>query len=102
MRIIRAIADGERNPVTLAQMRDVRCHASAETVCSALTGNWRDEHIFALCQSLALFDFYQVKIVECDRKLEIALRDLADGNGHDIGPSLPLKLIGECGTDLAA
>jgi hypothetical protein len=50
-----------------------------------LTGNWRDEHIFALCQSLALFDFYQVKIVECDRKLEIALRDLADGNGHDIG-----------------
>jgi hypothetical protein len=64
MHIIRAIADGERSPITLAQMRDVRCHSSAETICSASTGNWRDEHIFAL------FDFYQVKIVECDRKLE--------------------------------
>jgi hypothetical protein len=140
MRIIKAIADGERNPVTLAEMRDVRCHATVETICSALTGNWRDEHIFALCQSLALFDFYQSKIVECDRKLEIALRDLEDGNGHDtahlpkvrtktrqvnapdfevrsalyrvlgvdltqihgIGPSLALKLVGECGTDLSA
>jgi hypothetical protein len=84
MRIIRAIVNGERDPDTLAQMRDVRCHASAETICSALTGNWRDEHIFALCQSLALFDFYQVKILECDRKLEIVLRTLEGGDGYDI------------------
>ena len=54
MRIIRAIVAGERTPVTLAEMRDVRCHASVEIICAALSGNWRDEHIFALCQSLAL------------------------------------------------
>ncbi|WP_202946096.1 transposase [Novosphingobium pentaromativorans] len=111
----------------------------AETICSALTGNWRDEHIFAVYQSLALFDFYQVKTVDCDRKLEIAFRDLEGGEEYDIarlpkvrtkstqvntpdfdvrlalyrvlvvdltlihgiGPSLALKLVGECGTDLA-
>jgi transposase len=58
MRIIRAIVAGERTPMTVAEMRDVRCHVSVETICAALSGNWRDEHIFALCQSLALYDFY--------------------------------------------
>lgn len=58
-------------------LRDIRCHASIEKICAALSGNWRDEHIFALCQSLALYDFYQIKILECDRKLEIALKALA-------------------------
>jgi len=140
MRIIRAIVAGERMPITLAEMRDVRCHASVETICAALSGNWRDEHIFALCQSLALYDFYQTKILECDRKLEVALKALEIDKGYDIrglskvrtkrrqvntpdfevrsalyrvlgvdltqihgiGPSLALKLVGECGTDLAA
>lgn len=140
MRIIRAIVSGERTPNTLAQMRDVRCHATIETICAALSGNWRDEHIFALGQSLALFDFYQTEILECDRKLEVALKALEIDEGHDvrhlakvrtkrrqvnapdfevrsalyrvlgvdltqihgIGPSLALKLVGECGTDLAA
>lgn len=44
MRIIRAIVAGERDPGTLAEMRDVRCHASAAKICAALAGNWRDEH----------------------------------------------------------
>jgi transposase len=140
MLIIRAIVAGERMPQTLAEMRDVRCHASVEKICAALSGNWRDEHIFALCQSLALYDFYQTKILECDQKLKVALKALEIDNGHDtrnlpkvrtktrqantpdfevrfalyrvlgvdltqihgIGPSLALKLVGECGTDLAA
>jgi transposase len=140
MRIIGAIVAGERNPGTLAEMRDIRCHASVETICAALSENWRNEHIFALCQSLALYDFYQTNILECDRKLEVALEALQINEGHDItrlpkvrtktrqvntpdfavrsalyrvlgvdltqirgiGPSLALKLVGECGTDLAA
>ena len=140
MRIVRAIVEGERKPDILAGMRDRRCHSSAETICAALSGNWRDEHVFALCQALALYDFYQTKILECDRKLETTLRDLAVDQDHDtrnlpkvrtkttqanapdfevrgalyrllgvdltqihgIGPGLALKLVGECGTDLAA
>jgi transposase len=37
MRIIRAIVAGERAPDTLAAMRDIRCHASAEKICAALS-----------------------------------------------------------------
>lgn len=84
MRIIRALVAGECSPGTRAGMRDIRCHASAEKICAALSGNWRDEHVFALTQSLALSDFYQTKILKCDRKLESALGVLEVGNGYDI------------------
>lgn len=140
MRIIRAIVSGERDPDVLACMRDVRCHSSSETIRASLIGNDRDEHIFALTQSLELYDFYQQKMLECDRKLEIAIAAMTDEvempraplpkvrrrskqvnspsfdvraalyglvgvdltQIHGLGPSLALKLIGECGTDLRA
>src|SRR5256885_1154902 len=50
MAIIRAIVAGERDPNVLARHRDRRCHASVETICQALVGNYREEHIFALAQ----------------------------------------------------
>src|SRR5579859_7213261 len=39
--IIRAIVAGERNPVTLAQLADRRCHSSQDEIAKALTGNYR-------------------------------------------------------------
>ena len=140
MRIIRAIVAGERDPDILAGFRDVRCHSSIETIRASLVGNDRDEHIFALAQSLDLYDFYQAKMLECDCKLEAAIAALeikaATPPGlppkarvktrqvnapsfdvraalygvigvdltqiHGLGPSLALKLVGECGTDLRA
>jgi transposase len=76
MKIVRAILDGERTPSTLAEFRDVRCKASVETIGDALTGNYRDEHVFALRQALELHDFYSVKIEDCDREVERCLRAL--------------------------
>jgi transposase len=140
MRIIRAIVAGERDPEVLAAFRDIRCHSSVEVIKAALVGNDRDEHIFALTQSLDLYDFYQTKIGDCDRKLEAAVAALTvrvDGDVpalpkartkrnqvnapsfdvraalygvlgtdltqiHGLGPSLALKLVAECGTDLRA
>jgi len=140
MRIIRAIVAGERNPDVLATYRDVRCHSSVETIRAALVGNDRDEHVFALTQSLELYDTYQAKMLDCDRKLESSIATLTDRGAkpvsklsrprvktkqvntpsfdvraalygvlgvdvteiHGLGPSLALKLIGECGTDLRA
>ena len=140
MRIIRAIVAGERDPEVLATFRDIRCHSSTEVIKAALVGNDRDEHIFALTQSLDLYDFYQTKIEDCDRKLEGAVAALTVKAGgdvpalpkartkrnqvnapsfdvraalygvlgtdltqiHGLGPSLALKLVAECGTDLRA
>lgn len=67
---------GERDPDVLASCRDVRCHSSSETIRAALVGNDRAEHIFALAQSLDLYDAYQEKIADCDARLEAAMGEL--------------------------
>lgn len=83
MRIIRAIVDGERDSEKLAAMRDVRCKESLETIRSALVGNYQPEHVFALKQALALYDFYQHCIDECDVEIE---RTVA---GLNVGKAMP-------------
>jgi transposase len=88
MRIIRAIVAGERDPEVLAAFRDIRCRSSVEVIKAALVGNDRDEHIFALTQSLELYDVYQAKIEDCDRKLEVAVAALTVKADGDI-PALP-------------
>ena len=85
MRIIRAIVAGERNPDVLATYRDVRCHSSVETIRAALVGNDRDEHVFALTQSLELYDTYQAKMLDCDRKLESLIAALTDRGAKPVG-----------------
>ena len=77
MRIISAIAAGERDTDVLASPREVPCYSSVETIRASLVRNDRDEHVFALSQSLELYDFYQEKMLECD-KLEKTMSDLPD------------------------
>ncbi len=86
MRIIRAIVDGERDPEVLAAFLDVRCKCSMDTIKAALVGNDRDEHVFALTQSLEAYDFYKVQIEACDRKLEAAVGALAVRADNDLAP----------------
>ncbi|MGH8057565.1 MAG: IS110 family transposase, partial [Candidatus Entotheonellia bacterium] len=78
MAIMRAILAGERDPVKLAQLRDYRCHHDQDAIAKALYGQWREEHLFALAQAVALYDVYHQKIVECDRQIEAHLRTFAD------------------------
>jgi len=87
MRIIRAIVSGERDPDKLAAMRDVRCKESIETIRAALVGNYQPEHVFALKQALALYDFYQTCIDECDAEIE---RTVAGLNIDRPVPEAPL------------
>ena len=50
-------------------------------------GNYQPEHVFALSQALALFDFYQDRIAECDAQIERALQMLC---ADKVEPSEPL------------
>src|SRR5258708_1125688 len=68
--IVRAIVSGERDGVKLAQVRDPRCQSSEETIAKALIGTWKDEHLFALKQALALYDFYTQQVAACDAQIE--------------------------------
>jgi transposase len=88
LRIIRAILAGERAPKVLARLRDYRCHASAEKIEKALTGNYRAEHLFTLEQALALYDAYHEKASACDARIEAVLKELSIGRAHS-SASLP-------------
>lgn len=68
--ILRAVVAGERDALTLAQLRDPRCAKPESELVKALTGNYRAEHVFALKQALALYDTYSQQIRECDREIE--------------------------------
>jgi len=76
MQIIRAIVKGERDRHRLAALRDVRTKADEETIAKSLEGDYRAEHVFALKQSLELFDAYQKHLQECDGEIEAYLREL--------------------------
>ena len=78
--IIRAIVAGERDPKALALHRNRRVKASAEEITKALTGNWRDEHLFVLGQALAMYDDIARHLAECDTKLQALLRALGQRN----------------------
>lgn len=88
LRIIRSILNGERNPQTLAKMRDPQCRHSEEEIAQALEGNWREEHLFTLGQSLSLFEEYYCKKLACDEKIEALLGTFED---RSQGRALPEK-----------
>jgi len=77
MTIIRSIITGEHNPKHLAVHRDKRCKASVATIEAALAGNYRPEHVFALKQSVELWDSYRERIQDCDEQIEAVLAGLA-------------------------
>ena len=73
LRIIRAILAGKHRPSELAALREPSCSGSEEMFVDALTGNYRSEHLFALEQAVALFDFHQNLIAECDLRVQAEL-----------------------------
>jgi transposase len=78
MAIMRAMLAGERDPEKLARLRNYRCRHDEETIAKALHGQWREEHLFALAQAVALYDMYHQKIAECDRQIEAHLGTFAE------------------------
>ena len=90
MKIIRDIVGGNQSPESLVRHRDVRCKSSVETIRAALTGNYREEHVFELSQALDLYEFHQSKILECDVETERILKRLNTGRQKPVEP-LPKK-----------
>jgi transposase len=111
-KILRAIVAGERDGQVLAAMKNVRIRASADEIAKSLQGNWRTEHLFALKQALALFDFIGTQLAECDREIELQLESLQVHEGEPAkgkkrsrsrnAPKFDLRtqLFRMCGVDL--
>jgi transposase len=95
MAIIRAIVAGERDPHRLAALRNYRCKKGEEEIALALTGTWREEHLFVLKQSLEMYDFYTRQIEACDLEIErtysLIRPDWPDPDPEDQAPLPPSK-----------
>ena len=76
MKILRAIVSGNYKPHELAQYRDPRCKASLDEIAEALTGHYREEHLFCLKQAIEFYDITLLKIQECDAEIEKLLNFL--------------------------
>jgi transposase len=90
--IIRDIVAGERDPAVLARHRQGRVKASVTEVQRALTGNWRDKHLFVLTQALAMYDSLAQRVAECDAKLQALLIPLGH---HEVTLTGPAKRPGK-------
>ncbi len=63
--ILDAIIAGERDPRKLAAHRDYRCKKSEVELAAALKGDWKEDQLFALRQSLAAWRFHHQLADEC-------------------------------------
>src|SRR6201997_5272194 len=86
MAILRAIVGGERNPWTLAKLRDKRIQASEDEIAHSLQGNWREDVLFELEQVLAAYDFQLEQIEKCEQQLEKYMK--AQPTRPAVGPVL--------------
>jgi transposase len=78
LKVIRAILAGERNPQALFELCDVQIQKKKrERVLASLRGTWTPEHLFALGQALAVWEFYQKLLAQCDEQIEVVLKELA-------------------------
>lgn len=78
LKVVRAILAGQRDPQQLLLLCDVQIQKKKQDrVIESLRGTWAAEHLFALGQALAVWEFYQKLLTECDRQIEGVLRELA-------------------------
>lgn len=68
--IIRDIVAGQRDARMLACHRNGRVKASEADIVKALSGNWREEHLFVLKQALGVYDDIGRHLAECDARLD--------------------------------
>jgi len=75
LRILRAILDGQRDPEVLVQLRDPQItKSSKEEMKKALRGDWRDELLFVLRQSLEAWEFYHKQMDQCDEQVQQVIK----------------------------
>jgi len=91
MKIIHALLDGERDPLVLAGFRDRRCQHDEATIAKALQGHYREEHLFALRQSVELYEFYHQQISACDAAIEYQLQQFDSQTDEPITPPPRLR-----------
>jgi transposase len=71
--ILRAILRGTRAPEKLAKYRDKGCKASAAEIAQALTGTYREEHLFELKLACEAWQFTLGQVQKVDAQIALQL-----------------------------
>ena len=64
------ILSGQHDPKELAKHRDHRCRKNEEEIAKSLEGDYRNELLFTLRQTVELYDLYTEKLRACDGEIE--------------------------------
>jgi transposase len=71
LRILDAILAGERDPKVLVKLRDPQItRSTVQEMEAALQGDWRQEHLFVLGQSLGIYRHLLQEMAKCDEQIE--------------------------------
>jgi hypothetical protein len=73
-RIIDAILAGERDPKSLARLKDWRIRASEATIARALEGHFKSEQLFVLEQARLGYAHFQEQILQCQERIQQQMR----------------------------
>jgi transposase len=90
-RILDAILEGKRDPAELARLCHKGVKSSQDTVAKALEGDYREEHVFALKQSLESFRHYQRLVAEVDKEIATRLKGLEQSPAAEAKPPARTK-----------
>jgi transposase len=71
--ILRAILRGTRAPEKLAKYRDKQCKASEAEIAQALTGTYREEHLFELKLAYEAWQFTLGQVAKVDGQIALQL-----------------------------
>jgi transposase len=85
--IITAILAGERDPATLAALRDRRCRSSVETVMAALRGDYREEYLFVLGQCQSQWRYHLQALADLDERIGVLIEGIAPSPDEGDEPS---------------
>jgi transposase len=77
--IIRAILRGTRAPEKLAKHRDKQCKASLAQIAQALTGTYREEHLFELKLAYEAWQFSLGQVEKVDAQIALQLGRMKSG-----------------------
>lgn len=72
--IIADICNGNHDPKKLAEHRHYNCRKSKEEIAKALKGNNRKDYLFGLKQEYESYRFFQSKIADCDKQIELFMK----------------------------
>jgi transposase len=88
--ILDEILAGNRDPLRVAHLCDIRVRSPRANLLQALMGDYRPEHLFPLTQSLDGYRYDQKRIAELDDEIARHMHTL-NATGH---PSIPNAGLG--------